>query len=56
MQLFIICNVYRFFFARKCQNCRTQYLGIEGIELWIFGYKAAVPVALFNLLAPEFYI
>ena len=32
-----------------CQNCPTQYLGIEEIELWISGYEAAMPVALFNV-------
>jgi hypothetical protein len=41
--------LFFFFFARRCQNCPTQYLGIEGIELWISGYEAAVPVALFNV-------
>jgi hypothetical protein len=38
-----------FLIARKCQNCRIQYLGNEGIELWISGYKAAMPVAVFNV-------
>jgi hypothetical protein len=37
------------FFARMCQNSPTQYLGFEGIELWISGYEAAVPFALFNV-------
>lgn len=37
------------FVVRRCQNCPTQYLGIEGIELWISGYEATMPVALFNV-------